>query len=495
VSGTRIRHAKCDETKPTCIRCQKEGRKCEGYQIFKKAALWNTPHAKAPCPNVSGALPMLPTFDDLLQRNLFAFYVSCIAEASSLAFGADFWGRRVLQLSLSEASIRYALCSLSAIQRISTVLPTDSYLSAPKLRRYALQQYNQAVKCTQALLEESSYGSEDKVIKGLVACVLFVCYENFVGNYEISHMHLQHGLQIISKECRKQGRSAIPTDIVQIFKRLDLQAISYTNVKVPYPDQPCKEHIDLLTAPPTSFASIEDSLDVILQLCRWMFRREAYSNMCPVPQQDLESAKKALKRWNTAMNQYFIAPEVKKKEQLPHAVVLLRMYQIIMTIIIVTGVHGQETLHDAFIHKYEEVLALAEGLYLNSRVSLSSASSNRFFCFDIGVIFPLFWVAIKLRKPRSRRRAVELLSLMRHQEGSWKSTSAAKVAQFAIDIEEEGILNDYDIPEFARVHQVNTMADVETGEIRVSCVMRSGIDGSWYIREGRIPDGPEMLRA
>lgn len=100
-----------------------------------------------------------------------------------------------------------------------------------------------------------------------------------------------------------------------------------------------------------------------------------------------------------------------------------------------------------------------------------------------------------MRKPKSRRRAVELLNLMRHQEGAWKSTSAAKVAHFAIDIEEESILNDYDIPEFARVHQVNTMADVETGEIRVSCVMRSGIDGSWYTREGRIPDGSEMLRA
>ena len=32
--------------------------------------------------------------------------------------------------------------------------------------------------------------------------------------------------------------------------------------------------------------------------------------------------------------------------------------------------------------------------------------------------------------------------------------------------------DDYHIPEIVRVHLVNTTADVERGEIRVSCVMR-----------------------
>jgi len=278
-----------------------------------------------------------------------------------------------------------------------------------------------------------------------------------------------------------------------VFKRLDVQAITYGDSKIPYPDQSCKEYIDVLTAPPIGFGSIEDSLDVILHLCRWMFRREAYSNTCPVPTEDLISAKKALKRWNLDMDRYSLAPNVKR--ELPHALSLLKMYQIIMTIIIVTGAHGQEALHDTYIHEYEEVLRLAEGLLLDGRASLSAASSSGFFCFDIGVIFPLFWVAIKLRKPKGRRRAVELLSSMRHQEGAWKSTSAAKVAQFAIGVEEEGMSKDGYIPEIARVHLVNTRADVERGEIYVSCVMRSGLDGcSWYTREGRILDGTGSLQ-
>lgn len=440
---------------------------------------------------------MLPAFDDPLQRELFASFVSCTTDATSLYFGANFWARRVLQLSLSEASIRYALCSLSALHRISMVLPADSDFDTSKLRRYALLQYNQAVKRTQILLDESCDGSEEKLVKGLVTCILFVCYENFIGNYGTSYMHLQNGLQIITKECRKQCGLTIPKDIIQVFKRLDVQAITFGDAKVPYPDNLCKEHIDFLTAPPTGFGSIEDSLDVVLHLCRWMFRREAYSNTCPVAHEDLVSASKALACWNLGMDKYFSAPNARRNGQLEHPIALLKMYQIIMTIIIVTGAQGQETLHDAYSHKYGEVLALAEGLLLDGRVSLSAASSNRFFCFDIGVIFPLFWVAIKLRQPKPRRRAVKLLGSMHHQEGAWKSTSAAKVAQFVIDVEEEGMSkDDCYIPEIARVHLVNTTADLEKGEIRVSCVMRSDIDDcSWYNREGRIPDRTGLLRA
>jgi hypothetical protein len=92
---------------------------------------------------------------------------------------------------------------------------------------------------------------------------------------------------------------------------------------------------------------------------------------------------------------------------------------------------------------------------------------------------------------------VELLGSMHHQEGAWKSTSAAKVAQFVIDVEEERMSkDDCYIPEIARVHLVNITADLERGQIRVSCVMWSDIDDcSWYKREGRIPDRTGPLRA
>jgi cholestenol delta-isomerase len=302
--------------------------------------------------------------------------------------------RRVVQLSLDEAAIRYALCSLSVLNRVSIMSPADPNYTASKLRSYALQQYNHAIRCTQTLLAESSDGSADKLIKGLVACVLFVCYENFTGNHQVAHMHLQNGLKIITRECRKQHNSNIPKDIVQVFKRLGIQAITIGDSKIPYPDHLSKEHIELLKNPPTAFGSIEDSIDLVLHLCRRLFHRaaysESYSEPCPISAEDLAFANKALERWNLEIQIYFSPPNTTIMAQLPRSIALLKIYQIIMTIIIPTGIHGQETLHDAYLDKYEEVIRLCGELLLDAKGSVSGPSCNRFFCFDIGFIFPLF---------------------------------------------------------------------------------------------------------
>ena len=172
IHEARIRHVKCDETKPSCIRCRKSKRKCDGYTKSQCPPL---PRRNTHSPSPPKDLPALPNFDNSRQRDFFAFFVSCVSNGSSLYMGGDFWARRVLQLSLSEAAVRYALCSLSALHRMTTVSTlTRPNCTATDLRSYSLEQYNHAVKCTQTLLRESSDGSEDKLIRGLVACALFV---------------------------------------------------------------------------------------------------------------------------------------------------------------------------------------------------------------------------------------------------------------------------------------------------------------------------------
>lgn len=354
-----------------------------------------------------------------------------------------------------------------------------------------------AVRYTQTLLVESSDGSDDKFVKGLVACALFVCYENFTGNAHIAHMHLRNGLHIIAKERRKLRPSTIPKDITQVFKRLDLQALTFRDSKVDiveaYPGDLYEEPLELTTTPSTGMSFIENSMEVVLHLCKWLFRMAAHAETCPIPPSDLNSANKILEQWNLDIENFLAAPNnTKSREELQRPIALLKIYQIIMGAILVTGVHGRETLHDEHLEKYKQVLRLTESLVFDGP---SSFSSTNFFCFDVGVIFPLFWVATKCRDSPTRWRAVKILASMNHQEGTWKSTVAAKVAEFVIGVEEEGLpmgVGQEQVPESSRVHLVNTIGDAERGEIRLRCLMRSEYDGSWYTRDGYVSYSAEL---
>lgn len=407
--------------------------------------------------------------------------------------GGEFWARRVLQLSLSESAVRYALCSLSALHRMTSVSACTSPSSkASDLQSYSLEQYNLAVKCTQRLLVESSNGSEDKLIRGLVACALFVCYENFTGNSQTAQMHLRNGLRIIAKERNRQTRGLrIPKDIIQLFKRLDLQALTFGDSKSPYLDDAYTEPKELFAISPSNCRSIEDSMDIVLNLCRWLFHEAAVSDTCPVPPEHIKSAIAALEQGNS--EQFPTAQNTRTKAQSQRPIALFKMYQIIMSIILATQIHRQETLHDHHLQKYKQALALGEGLLLQGQVSFCTA----FFCFDIGLIFPLFWIATKCRDSATRWRAVELLRSMHHQEGTWKSANAAAVAEFVIGVEEEGLqpgaVSQEQIPEDSRVQLASQAADFQKGEISLSCLMKSSLGagaGAWYTREVVIPCAP-----
>lgn len=187
----RIRKVKCDESKPNCLCCVNTGRICD----YTSAAR-TVPNENQSRRQIINELPALPRFDNARQRYFFGFFVSYVSETSSVYFGANFWASRVLQLSLSEDSVRYALCALSALYQVST---SSFSATITETQTYALQQYSRAVECTRTLLSSSSDDLE-KVIKGLVVCALFVCYETFTGNCHISHIHLRSGIQILAKE-------------------------------------------------------------------------------------------------------------------------------------------------------------------------------------------------------------------------------------------------------------------------------------------------------
>ncbi len=217
----------------------------------------------------------LPAFDDAQQLQTFEFFIKCTCSTSPVYYGSDFWSNRLLQLSLSEPAIRYALCSLGSLHRsVKTATANGSRAINDEFQTFSLHQYTNAISHTQVLLAESSTGSEDVIIKGLVACILFVCYENLLANYTVAQMHLQNGLKILARYAPiiEEGSAlcvSIPQDIADVLSRLDLQAMSFAEARAPYPYHSWPDSLKFPTYP-LSLTSVSDALSYLIKLVRWV---------------------------------------------------------------------------------------------------------------------------------------------------------------------------------------------------------------------------------
>jgi hypothetical protein len=109
---------------------------------------------------------------------------------------------------------------------------------------------------------------------------------------------------------------------------------------------------------------------------------------------------------------------------------------------------------------------------------------------DNGVIFSLYWTALKARDGMVRRRAISLLEIP-SQEGVWIGPIQAAIAKRIVEIEERQpyeqnppvnrIKRAEDIPEFIRVHSVGTEINKMRRQARLTILQRpDGYDGDWH---------------
>lgn len=115
-----------------------------------------------------------------------------------------------------------------------------------------------------------------------------------------------------------------------------------------------------------------------------------------------------------------------------------------------------------------------------------------FFLLDNGVIFSLYWAALKCRDGLLRRRAISLLEYST-QEGVWIGPIQAAIAKRVIEIEEDQPYEQHpppermkgieDIPEYIRVHSVGTDIDKMRRRAKLVILQRlHGDAGGWNER-------------
>lgn len=474
---------KCDEKKPDCLRCINTGRKCDGYtppstsrgaspippQTQHKvqgpnstvSEVADVSRARDPTGGEGGLITVQPSitqFDNASQQEAFEFFLSCTRPMSSFYYGNDFWSQYVLKLSPYVPAIRYALCSLSELHRTFQIQhdPNDQADSSEH-RRNSITQYGLAIKHTQTILAEVSRGRKDRLVEGLILCVLFVCYENLIGHYKFAQMHLQNGLKILAKELRLNTEGIhsstngvhIPREVVGVFHRLDLQAMSFADATAPYPYGQYSEGINTGPKLPVS-DSLYDFTESLTNCFRWIFTIANTSEPEPVSKRELEMATIFLRLWDLHFKRIISSYDEQTKASVQGNLQILELYHSLMVILVAVGIYGDEMLHDHHEDTYRKIVQTGETILKYRQKS----KDCYIFTFEMGIILPLFYTALKCRNPGIRRNAVGLLFSAHHQEGSWESVAAGQIAEFVVKIEERWLdpkIGASSIPPNARV--------------------------------------------
>jgi hypothetical protein len=114
-----------------------------------------------------------------------------------------------------------------------------------------------------------------------------------------------------------------------------------------------------------------------------------------------------------------------------------------------------EMKFDDYQHVFAEIVNLGE--YTLNVLDVPKSSTPK-FQFDAHLVIPLHMVGHKCRDRAIRKRAISLLLCHARREGVWDSTLAGRVAEWAMEVEEEHLENGR-VPGWARIHGVTLDRD------------------------------------
>ncbi|KAL2857744.1 hypothetical protein BJY01DRAFT_202002 [Aspergillus pseudoustus] len=446
-STCKSRRVKCDEAKPVCRRCAKGGRKCE----------YNTACA-APRPRNVITIYLPPARSQSVffvnDRGLDFFHQNLAAKLDG-QFHSEFWRKLVLQLSHSEPSIRYAVSAISVIYQdveASFRHPAGYVDANPE----AQQQWNTAVRSLSARIQTHP----DSNLVPLVCCLLFTGIEFLRGHVESSLLHVRSGINILaalrhnSEAARGPGPMLPPSDIkaieehiVPIFSRLKILCSLAGIITPPIYTSTANE-----MSPQEDLGDSRLRLVEVLNACiPFIGKASLKAVLFQIDIDDLvEQAKLQIRldAWREQLDELVERTQAASDPAQQEAVNLLLVHYKVIYIWLRVCTTAEETATDAYHTDFEELLQYAEKI-AKPGVEMAAAQP---LSFDIHILGPLYYTALKCRHPVTRRRALEMLQLAPRREGLWNAHHAYVTAKRVIALEERHINGNEFPDETSRLH-------------------------------------------
>ncbi|KAI6522832.1 hypothetical protein MCOR08_006067 [Pyricularia oryzae] len=470
----KARKVKCDEGKPSCLRCLKSGRSCDGYLDPSVMASRRRSIKNRLADTGGPSSPLSTLLDGAMPEEKRSFHFFQYVTAPNLAgdLDANFWKVLVLQVCQTEPAVRHAVLAVSglheylAYQRGYLTLQnagrsTTEHMNSEPQHSFALHQYNKAIACLIGQMKDTT----SRPLAPLLTCVLFVCLEFMHGKDKESLIHLEQGRQLLSKLDQRADSKDPEIDIVKrhlvpLYLRLSLTAFLLGGKPVPIP-----QSLKSLKEVPATFESVQEirfSLyDFIDEVLRYSNRtRMARYDPVATPETltELKQEKEGLLQRLTKLSVAFALYQASKPSQVSEVnAAVFHMYLHIMTIWVSTALSNTEACFDDHLSSFSAIIPHAAVILNHSddrSAELSLISRNRLmqerlgegdlpkrqncmFTFETYVIPVLYYVATKCRHPLIRHSALDLLKQNpNRRENLWHAKKMAAIAEHVVRVEE-----------------------------------------------------------
>ncbi|KAF5868013.1 putative transcription factor cys6 protein [Botrytis fragariae] len=439
----KTRRIKCDEAKPSCQRCSKTGRKCDGYSSdIMISSQKCTPYIDL-IQQISVHIP-----GNAEEKRSFDFFLRNTAAELSGYYDSSFWGNLVLAASTQKPSLRHAVIALGALHEDFSRKRLHSAPSSENQNtQLALNQYSKAIG---ALRRSLSHGKEEP-LTALMSCILFVCFDSLRGHYESAMVHLQSGLGIL-RDIRKSStrNQIIEEKIAPLFRRLSLQSIIYVETKSEHEKISFVEKLiddsgkDIVIS--GEFKSIEDARNALDQATDSLFRTfYMMERVLPIilqPTETLATFNKSTSQlflWNLAFEQFMISKSKNFTNREVQGAALLKIHHTTLNImagmfpdisdmtVVVEMVDTDGFLK--YLDDFQIIIDLSRSLIVAAEQDAMNGRPSLTFSSDFGVVGPLYYVCIHCPTLSIRETAMELMLRCPRREGMWNSAIVAQMIQ------------------------------------------------------------------
>lgn len=243
---------------------------------------------------------------------------------------------------------------------------------------------------------------------------------------------------------------------------------------------------DILTRP---LDGIADATQQLFRIARFMWkfiravadghRYQTLHPYSPCALQQIEHLDRALQQWKAEFDLYYQSGSSSDIEETQVARKLLVRYHL-YTVSLAGLTEFTEQIYDKYDHSFQEIVKLTSDMLCQS----TAIPDPWTLSLDVDIVYPLYFTAAKCRHRGIRRKAIELLLDVPYHVGVWDGTFISAVATKVIEMEEQGLSEDFlrsnRIPESQRIHSI-CMRVIPRKQVGILLfrLLLHGLEGGW----------------